>query len=97
MKEITVRGEIPYLSNCATNGSLFLPGHTAGDIVPNLIEETKILSNAKKDDVKNLLIKHYGENWFRLSELQFFVLSLSGAAPPAIHQEENNLLCEAAD
>lgn len=82
MKEITVRGEIPYLGNCATYGSLFLPGHTAGDIVPNPIEETNILSNAKKDYVKKLLIKHYGQNWFHLPELQFFVGVLSGAAPP---------------
>lgn len=69
MKEITVREEIPYLSNCANYGSLFLLGHTAGDIVPNPIEDTNILSNAKKDDVIKILIKHY---WFHLPELQFF-------------------------
>lgn len=76
---------------------MFLPGHTAGDIVPNPIEETNTLSNAKKDDVKKLLIKHYGENGFHLPELQFFVGSFERSSSAKSHQEENNLLCEAAD
>lgn len=93
MKEITVRGEIPYLSNCATYGSLFLPGHTAEDIVPNPMEETNILSNAKKDYLKKLLIKYYGENWFHLPELQFFVGVLSGLLGGAKNTKKKIICC----
>ncbi|KAG8176610.1 hypothetical protein JTE90_028592 [Oedothorax gibbosus] len=41
LNKVTIRGEIPYLSDCARYSSLFIPGKTARDITPLPIPSNK--------------------------------------------------------
>jgi hypothetical protein len=97
VNNVKVRGEIPYLSNCGCYQSLFLPGKTARDINPQPILATNVLSNAKRNDVKRLLVKHYGENWFDINELRFFVDAMNAAVPPDEEPEQVQEICQAAE
>ncbi|KAL6958462.1 hypothetical protein U1Q18_052017 [Sarracenia purpurea var. burkii] len=60
---------IPFVSYCKR-------GRNLDDLVFQEIKDTNKIEKAKKDDLKKLLEKHFGEEWRAIPSLSFFVYIL---------------------
>ena len=69
---VLIRGEPYYNVNTGSYASLFKMRKTAVNLLPTMIEERNVVKQSKKIDVNKLLIKHYGVNWRKRPDLQFY-------------------------
>lgn len=93
---VLVRGELFYNSDTGNPKSICKAGKNAEMIKPILISKGLAVNKLKLKDVKNLLKKHYGEDWNVRPELEFYEKVISG---PECEEEEreDTELCEMRD
>lgn len=72
MGNLTVRGEVSYNSNAAAERIIFKLNHRPHDINPDEIPIGVRIKKEKCSDVNQLLIKHFGDNWKSLPDLQWY-------------------------
>lgn len=84
---VLVRGEIHYKSDLGMPKSICKKNKIAEMIRPSVIPKGIPVNVLKLRDVRNLIKKHYGENWNELPHLSFFRRVLDG-----IDEEELQLL-----
>lgn len=94
---VLVRGEMNYKSDTAVAQSICRRGKTVEMIAPQPLQVgNRPLKQLKKDNVNELLSKHFGADWLQKSKeynLSFYEKILEGAANDESGDEED--LCEA--
>lgn len=68
---VEVRGEVSYVSNLNASKSVWKRGKNIVNMNPEHLPTGIALKSAKTDDVKNLLLKHFGEKWREMERLTF--------------------------
>ncbi|XP_045451968.1 uncharacterized protein LOC123667932 [Melitaea cinxia] len=76
-ENVLVRGEVFYNSDTGVSKTICKAGKTTEMIKPSIITKGVVVKSLKLRDVKQLLTKHYGENWAELQQLQFYTNVLS--------------------
>lgn len=73
---VEIKGEPFYKHEVANFTSVFVKKRTAANIRPVPISETNSVNKDKKNDVENLLTKHFGSQWRNDARLHFFITIL---------------------
>lgn len=68
---VEVRGEVSYVSNLSTSKSVWKRGKNIVNMKPECLPIGIALKSAKTDDVKNLMLKHFGTEWRQMDRLSF--------------------------
>lgn len=68
---VDIRCEVSYVSNLSTSKSVWKRGKNIVNINPEHLPKGIALKSAKTDDVKNLMVKHFGHNWREMDRLSF--------------------------
>lgn len=90
-KRILVRGEYTYNSDLGQYKSLTKSGALMSSMNPPVMPKSNTLKQEKKDDVNNLLNKHYGNEWRANEDLFFYKFIIDGASTVC---EEHEPTCE---
>lgn len=69
---VLIRGEPHYRNDLGQAKSVCKPAKNINMINPDVIEMGVPVNNLKLRDVKKLLVKHWGEDWEKVDNLQFF-------------------------
>ena len=93
---IVVRGEMTYNCDQGVYKSLMKPNKKPMELHPDVIPEKNVISNEKKRDVHNLLVKHYGEDWRNIEILNFFKHVVDDAEEVAM-ETHDVCACEAEE
>lgn len=93
-KVVIVRGESNYRSDLGMGKTITKKGKNIPNMNPSIINKKNAVSDSKKNDVRSLLVTHYGEDWMTHPKLKFYQFVLEGGS-----QEEpaENTLCEATE
>lgn len=94
--QVTVRAEQSYKSDLGMFRSVFKKNKSINDIDPVAVMGGIPPNPKKLDDVKTLLVKHYGDDWVSLPELSYYKSVLQTMEPDQ-NIEENvaeDILCE---
>ena len=68
-----IKGDVNYKFSDGVFKKVTRKNKLVKDIMPNVIAKFQIKTNAKKiNDVKKLLITHYGDLWQQVEELTFY-------------------------
>ncbi len=80
-KNVLIRGEVHYGFDMLQTGSTLLKKNKTlqGNVEIPVIPISNVLSAEKKNDVHRLLIKHFGDDWEKRPDLQFYCHALSGS------------------
>lgn len=70
--KIAVKGEPHYVSEVVNYGNVCKRGKSFEHIKPALINIGVPVKPAKLNDVKNLLIKHFGQEWAKVDSLKYY-------------------------
>lgn len=90
--QCVVEGETTYKIRLNQYRSIMKQYKLIGNMRPALIERRNATKLQKKENVDNLLNKHYGKNWQEIESLQLYRTILDGAANNDNEEDEN--ICE---
>ncbi|CAH1999586.1 unnamed protein product [Acanthoscelides obtectus] len=71
-KVVTVRGEQSYKTDLGEYTSVFKKGQTVSSIIQSEVPHGVMPNQAKLNDVKVLIEKHWGKEWHALENLQYY-------------------------
>lgn len=89
-RDVMIRGELFYNSDTGAPKSICRKGKKAEMIQPFTIHKGIEIKPLKIRDVRNLLQKHYGENWRELPHLTYYKDALSNIDEEEIRLMEGN-------
>lgn len=70
--KIGVKGELHYVSELNNYGNICKRGKSYEHIEPALINVGVPVKSAKLNDVRSLLMKHFGEDWATVDSLKYY-------------------------
>lgn len=93
---IIVKGDIFYSSDLSAFSGICKKGKTAANISPGILP-TAVVKTEKMKDIKNLLAKHFGENWQEIETLSFYTELVVNQEMLRAQGYEENTVNEDAD
>lgn len=90
-----VRGEVAYTSDCGNAASVIKRGKSIRQFNPEPLNAGTRVSEAKLNDVQNLLTIHFGDGWEDLPDLKYYI-DVIHADPIHIPYDDttNDPICE---
>ena len=92
---VIVRGESYYRLDLGMGKPITKKGKSIPNMDPTIIAKKNVVSQNEKNDVNNLLLSHYGEEWKSNPRLKFYKYVLEGECQDK--DTENTLTCEAVE
>lgn len=86
--KIAIKGEPNYVSEIVNYGNICKRGKTFQNIQPAIIDIGVPVKPAKLQDVKNLLAKHFGEDWPTYQALEFYAHNIGQIEVDVTVEEE---------
>ena len=88
---IKIRGETAYRSDLCVLRSVFKNNQSHDTMWPDIVAPGIPIKTAKLNDVRNLLKKHFGNEWQNIPELEFFK---NLTDPPEKEEREEEIQCQ---